>query len=310
VLLPPEAVELLSAWGQARSSKEKLRLLTRLRPMHFKLVSGLLRGLTDPFVNLSMGQTAEILAKRFSISRQQMDAFSCESHRRLARAEDEGRLAEIEPLYAPDGTVFDHDDGLRRDSSMDGLARLKPAFDPPFGLVTAGNSAQVSDGAALLLLASSGAIKKYRLPVLGRIIDCAWAGVAPEQMGLGPVHAMAPLLLRQGLTGQEIDYWEINEAFASQVLACQAAWSSDDYAREELGLREAFAPIDPQRLNLDGGAVALGHPVGTSGARIVLHLLQILQRTKAKRGMAALCIGGGQGGAMLLERSEEAGNEG
>jgi acetyl-CoA C-acetyltransferase len=305
VLLPPEAVELLGAWGQARSSGEKLRLLTRLRSTHFRLVSGLLHGLTDPYVSLSMGQTAEILARRFSISREQMDAFSCESHRRLARAHDQGWLGEIEPLYAPDGTVFDHDDGLRRDSSMESLARLKPAFDRPFGLVTAGNSAQVSDGAALLLLASSDAVSKYRLPVLGRIMDCAWAGVAPEQMGLGPVHAMAPLLLRNGLTPQEIDYWEINEAFSAQVLACQAAWSSDDYARQELGLEQVFAPIDPERLNIDGGAVALGHPVGTSGARIVLHLLQILQRTGTQRGMAALCIGGGQGGAMLLERSGE-----
>jgi acetyl-CoA C-acetyltransferase len=122
-------------------------------------------------------------------------------------------------------------------------------------------------------------------------------------MGLGPVHAMAPLLLRQGLTAQEIDYWEINEAFAAQVLACQAAWSSDEYARQELGLKEAFAPIPAERLNMDGGAVAVGHPVGTSGARIVLHLLHVLERTGTRRGMASLCIGGGQGGAMLVERS-------
>ena len=175
--------------------------------------------------------------------------------------------------------------------------------------MTAGNSAQVSDGATLLILASAEAVQRYRLPVLGRIVDCAWAGVEPEQMGLGPVHAMAPLLLRQGLTSDDIDYWEINEAFAAQVLACQAAWQSDEYARSELGLERAFAPIDPERLNVDGGAVALGHPVGTSGARIVLHLLQVLKRKGARRGMASLCIGGGQGGAMLLEGSQEAGHE-
>jgi len=309
VLLSPQSVELLGAWLQARGSGERLRLLARLRPAHFRLVSGLLQGLTDPYVNLSMGQTAEILAQRFAISREQMDAFAVESHRRLAQARDQGWLGEIEPLYAPDGTVHDHDDGVRRDSSMERLAKLKPAFDRPFGLVTAGNSAQVSDGAALLLLASADAIRQYRLPVLGRIVDCAWAGVEPAQMGLGPVHAMAPLLLRQGLQTADIDFWEINEAFAVQVLACQTAWQSDDYARLELGLEQAFAAIDPQRLNVDGGAVALGHPVGTSGARIVLHLLQILQRTGTRRGMAALCIGGGQGGAMLLERSEEAGHE-
>jgi acetyl-CoA C-acetyltransferase len=307
VLLPTLAVELLGDWQQARTRGARLRLLTRLRPAHFKPVFALLHGLTDPVVNLSMGQTAEILAKRFAISRTEMDAFSVESHLRLAHAHDQGWLGEIEPLYAPDGTVYDHDDGVRRDSTTTRLAKLKPAFDRPFGLVTAGNSAQVSDGAALLLLASSDAVRKYRLPVLGRIVDCAWGGVAPEQMGLGPVHAMAPILLRQGLKSEDIDYWEINEAFSAQVLACQRAWRSNDYAREELGMEKAFAAIDPQLLNVDGGAVALGHPVGTSGARIVLHLLQILKRTGTRRGMAALCIGGGQGGAMLLERGEEAG---
>lgn len=309
VLLSPNTVELLGAWLQARTNGERLRLLASLRPAHFKPVFGLLQGLTDPTVNLSMGQTAEILAQRFAISRQEMDAFAVESHRRLAQAQDLGWLGEIDPLYAPDGTVYDHDDGVRRDSSPERLARLKAAFDRPFGLVTAGNSAQVSDGAALLLLASDDAVQRYNLPVLGRIIDCAWAGVDPEQMGLGPLHAMAPLMLRQGLQSADIDYWEINEAFAAQVLACQAAWRSDEYARTELGLERAFAPIDPQLLNLDGGAVAVGHPVGSSGARIVLHLLQILKRRGGRRGMAALCIGGGQGGAMLLERSQEAGHE-
>lgn len=309
VLLPPRSVELLSAWRQARSATERLRLLGRVRPSHFRLVFSLLQGLTDPTVNLSMGQTAEILAQRFAISREEMDVFAVESHRRLAQAQDEGRLAEIEPLYTNDGTVYDHDDGVRRDSSMERLTKLKPAFDRIYGMVTAGNSAQVSDGAALLLLASADAVRQYRLPVLGRIVDCAWAGVAPEQMGLGPVHAMAPILLRQGLQSTDIDYWEINEAFAAQVLACRAAWRSAGYARTELGLEQPFAAIDPERLNVDGGAVALGHPVGSSGARIVLHLLQVLKRTGMRRGMAALCIGGGQGGAMLLEQSEEAGHE-
>lgn len=308
LLLSPQSVELFGAWRQARGNGEKLRLLARIRPSHFRLVFSLLQGLTDPFVNLSMGQTAEILAWRFAISREAMDVFAVESHRRLAQARDNGRLAEIEPLFAPDGTVYDHDDGVRRDSSVERLAQLKPAFDRPFGLVTAGNSAQVSDGAALLLLASAEAIGRYRLPVLGRIVDCAWAGVAPEQMGLGPVHAMAPIMQRQGLQTRDIACWEINEAFAAQVLACLAAWQNDDYARTELGLTQAFAAIAPELLNVDGGAVAVGHPVGSSGARIVLHLLQVMRRNKSQRGMASLCIGGGQGGAMLLERCAEVGH--
>lgn len=309
VLLPPAAVELLGEWLQAKSAGQRLKLLGRLRPHHFKLVFGLLEGLTDPVVNLSMGQTAEILAQRFQISRERMDAFALSSHQRVARAQDEGLLSEVTPLYAADGSVYPHDDGVRRESDMAGLARLKPVFDRPFGLVTAGNSAQVTDGAAWLLLASADAVQRHGLPVLGRLVDCQWAGVDPSQMGLGPVHAMAPILQRQKLSAAAIDYWEINEAFATQVLACVEAWQSAEYCREELGLEQPFAPIPPERLNVDGGAVALGHPVGASGARIVLHLLEVLKRSGAQRGMAAICIGGGQGGAMLLERNREVGHE-
>ena len=256
----------------------------------------MLHGLTDPVTGLSMGQTAENLAHRFLISRERMDAYALESHRRLARAQDEGRLGEITTIYAGDGAFYDHDEGVRRDTDMAGLARLKPAFDPPFGLVTAGNSAQVTDGAAWLLLASETAVQRYRLPVLGRIVDSAWVGVEPGQMGLGPVHAMAPILKRQGLGTADIDFWEINEAFAAQVLACLEAWQSPEYCREELGLATPFAAIDPDRLNVDGGAVAIGHPVGTSGARIVLHLLHVLERNNARRGMAASASAAARGG--------------
>ena len=308
VLWSDAMVRLLGEWGRARSLGERLRVLGRLRPGHLKPVIGLLRGLTDPVVGLSMGQTAENLAHRFGISRERMDAFALESHRRLAQAQDAGYLAEIAPICAADGSCFDRDEGVRRDTDMAGLARLKPVFDPPFGQVTAGNSAQVTDGAAWLLLASGEAVARHGLPVLGRIVDCQWAGVDPAQMGLGPVHAMAPVLLRQGLAVADIDCWEINEAFAAQVLACLEAWQSADYCRDELGLTQPFDPIDPARLNVDGGAVAIGHPVGASGARVVLHLLQAMRRMTARRGMASLCIGGGQGGAMLLER-EEAGHD-
>ena len=305
VLLPSKTVELLADWQQAKSFLKKIKTIKKIRPFHFRLVIGLLEGLKDPVVNLSMGQTAEILAQRFHISREQMDTFALNSHHRLAKAQDEDLISEITATYAQDGRVYDHDDGVRRDTSLADLAKLKPVFDRPFGQVTAGNSAQVTDGAAWLILASDQAIQRYGLKALGQIVDSQWAGVDPEQMGLGPVHAMAPILLRQGLASQDIDYWEINEAFATQVLACQAAWQSKDYCREALGLEEPFQPIPNDRLNIDGGAVALGHPVGTSGARIVLHLLKILERTQTNRGIASLCVGGGQGGAMLLERAKE-----
>jgi acetyl-CoA C-acetyltransferase len=174
-------------------------------------------------------------------------------------------------------------------------------FDRPAGRVTAGNSAQVTDGAAWLLLASERALEQNQLTPLGRFRDNHWAALDPTQMGLGPVHAMAPMLRPQGLETDAIGAWEINEAFAAQVLACLAAWASAEYCRGTLGLPQAFAPIPRERLNRDGGAIALGHPVGASGARIILHLLHLLRRDGGGLGVASLCVGGGQGGAVLVE---------
>jgi acetyl-CoA C-acetyltransferase len=305
LILSDAMVTLLGEWGRVKSRWARLRLLGRFRPCHFRPVVALIQGLTDPNTGHSMGQTAEILAHSFRIDRERMDAYALESHRRLARAHDEGRLTEITPIYDIDANCYDHDEGVRPDSDMAGLARLKPVFDPPFGLITAGNSAQISDGASLLILASAQALKKYCLPVMGRIVDSEWAGVEPDQMGLGPVHAMAPIMKRQGLESGNVDCWEINEAFAAQVLACLEAWQSPEYCQRELGLDLPFAAIDPDRLNVDGGAVAIGHPVGASGARIVLHLIHLLRHNNARLGMASLCIGGGQGGAMLIEQSGE-----
>ncbi|MCP5020300.1 MAG: acetyl-CoA C-acyltransferase, partial [bacterium] len=230
-----------------------------------------------------------------------MDRFAVASHQRLDLASREGRLDEIEPIFDGKGKLYERDDGVRPDSSMEKLAGLKPVFDRPIGKVTAGNSAQVSDGAAMLLLASEEAVTEHQLPVLGRLLDTQWSALDPSQMGLGPVHAMARLLQRSGGDGSDIDYWEINEAFATQVLACLEAWKDSDYMQSELGIDTPFAPIPEGRLNVDGGGISLGHPVGASGARIVLHLLKTLQQNSAKRGIASLCIGGGQGGSMLLE---------
>jgi acetyl-CoA C-acetyltransferase len=302
VLLNDAMVSNLAEWGRARNAWKKIALLAKLRPAHFRPVIGLLHGLTDPVVGLSMGQTAENLADLFRISRESMDAYAVESHRRLARAQDEGRLPEIITIYKKDGTWLDRDEGLRRNTNVSELSRLKPVFDRPFGLVTAGNSAQITDGAAWIILASKDAVERYRLPVAGRIVGCSWVGVPPEKMGLGPVPAMTGILKQQGLTAEDIDYWEINEAFAAQVLACLKAWSSPGYCSRDLGMDSPWAAIDPDRLNVDGGALAIGHPVGASGVRIVLHLLSVMARNKAKRGIASLCIGGGQGGAMLIDR--------
>ena len=295
---------LAGLWG-AKNWVEKIKQIVKFRPGYLSPVIALLQGLTDPIVNFSMGQTAENLAYLFNISREDMDLFSIESHRRAAQAIDNHLLNEVLPAFSPTGEFFVEDDGLRRDTTLEKLAALKPIFDKKFGSVTAGNSSQVSDGAAMVLLASKKAVLKYQLPVLARVIDTQWAGVDPAEMGLGPVYATIQLLNRHQLKCDDIDYWEINEAFAAQVLGCLAAWESEDYCREHLGLPSAFGKIDRNRLNVDGGAVAIGHPVGASGARITLHLAHILKRENAKRGVATICIGGGQGGAMLIENSSE-----
>src|SRR6185312_6347199 len=226
-----------------------------------------------------MGQTAENLAYRFGISRTAMDAFAAQSHARALAAQRDGHFArELVPVYDGAGHVHASDDGVREDSTPANLAKLKPFFDRKYGNVTAGNSSQVTDGAAWLLLATEEALARYRLTPIGRIVDSQWAALDPAQMGLGPVYAVTPMLQQHGLRLGDVDAWEINEAFAAQVLACLRAWQDDAFCREELGLPGALGALDEDKLNVDGGAIALGHPVGASGARIVLHLLNDLAR--------------------------------
>lgn len=285
-----------------RTAGQKLGHFLKLKPSALlSPVIGLMKGLTDPVVGLLMGQTAENLAWKFGITRQQMDEFAVRSHQRALAGRQAGHLGEIVPLVDGAGKVYAEDDGVRADASMAGMAKLKPFFDKKYGNITAANSSQITDGAAWLILASEEAVKKWNLKPLGKIVDSQWSGLDPAQMGLGPVHASTPILQRHGLGLNDIDAWELNEAFAAQVMGCQAAWQSDEYCREQLGLPAALGAIDENKLNVDGGAVAIGHPVGASGARIVLHLLHVLRRQKAKRGIATICIGGGLGGAMLVE---------
>ena len=299
-----------SSFMAAKSPLARAAMFLKLKPTQLLApVIGLMKGLTDPYVGLLMGQTAENLAHRFGISRAQMDELAARSHARVIRAQEswqfadahDGMAPEISPIYDDRGELYKDDDGVRRDSTVENLAKLKPFFDRKYGNVTAGNSSQITDGAAWLVLATDDAVKRHDLKPLGRIVDSQWAGLDPAQMGLGPVHAATPILQRHGLKLNDLDRWEINEAFAAQVLGCLAAWKEDKYCREELGLDRAMGELDQQKLNVDGGAIALGHPVGASGARIVLHLLHALKRAKGKRGIASICIGGGLGGAMLVE---------
>ena len=286
-------------FGGARTFGQRVGAFLKLKPAEaLKPVIGIMKGLTDPMAGLLMGQTAENLAFRFGITRGQMDEFAAASHQRVLAAQKAGYFdAEIAPLFDADGKLYSADDGVREDSTPENLAKSRPFFDRKYG-----NSSQITDGAAWLVLASEEAVAKHSLPVLGKIIDSEWAGLDPAEMGLGPVHAATPILKRHGFKLDDLDAWEINEAFAAQVLACQRAWASEDYCRDELGLTSALGELDRANLNVDGGAIALGHPVGASGARIVLHLLNVLKRVNGKRGIAAICVGGGLGGAMLVER--------
>lgn len=303
LLFSDDMVQWLSKWYAAKTPAQKASLLTQFRPGYFAPVISLMKGLTDPICGLLMGQTAENLAYRFGITRADMDAYAARSHQRVLAAQKAGHFAdEIVPLYDGKGTLYAADDGVREDSTPENLAKLKPFFDRKYGNVTAGNSSQVTDGGAWVILASQAAVDRHGLVPIGRIVDSQWAGLDPAQMGLGPVYAATPILKRHGLGLNDLDAWELNEAFAAQVIACERAWQDETFCRDELGLPGALGRIDEGKLNVDGGAIALGHPVGASGTRIVLHVLNTLRRTGGKRGMAAICIGGGLGGAMLVER--------
>ncbi len=296
------AVNWYARFFAARNLGARLSALLSLRPSFFKPIIGLERGLTDPITDLNMGQTAELVGHLFHITRRQADQYAAESQQRLVAAQKDGHFAgEVEPAFARDGKVFDHDDGVRSDSTVDSLAKLKPAFERPWGKVTAGNSSQITDGASWVILASEDAVSRYRLTPKAVIVDSEWSALDPSVMGLGPVYCSTAILKRHQLALNDIQLWELNEAFAAQVLGCLAAWEDAEFCRDALGLNGAAGSIPRERLNVDGGAIGVGHPVGASGNRIVLHLVNAMKRLGYKRGIATECIGGGQGGAMLIE---------
>jgi acetyl-CoA C-acetyltransferase len=299
---PQQGVRWFAGLAGAKGVFAKAVAALKARPSYFRPIIGLERGLTDPITELNMGQTAEVVGHLFGITRSQSDAYAAESHKRLANAQAQGWLkGEVETSFARDGKFYDHDDGVRPDSTPETLAKLKPVFERPWGQVTAGNSSQITDGASWVILASEDAVAKHGLQPKAVIIDSQWSALDPGIMGLGPVLSATELLKRNKLSLQDIETWELNEAFATQVLGCLAAWKDDKFCRGILGLDGAGGEIDRAKLNVDGGAISLGHPVGCSGNRIVLHLVNAMKRLGTKRGIATECIGGGQGGAMLIE---------
>jgi acetyl-CoA acetyltransferase family protein len=277
-------------------------ILGRVRPSLFKPVAALELGLTDPTCGLNMGQTAEVLAKEFGITRAEQDEFALRSHQKAVAAWKSGFFAdEVVPVPAEltGGLPVATDTGPRPNQSLEALDKLKPIFDRTSGTVTPGNSCPITDGAAAVVLTPADKLAGRR--PLGYIRDYTLAGCDPRRMGLGPVFAIHKLLRKNGLRLADFELIEINEAFAAQVLACKKAMASDEFARRELGADKPVGELDLEKLNVNGGAIALGHPVGASGTRLIVTLLRALRDRGLKRGLAALCVGGGQGAAVWVE---------
>jgi acetyl-CoA C-acetyltransferase/acetyl-CoA acyltransferase len=288
--------------ARAKGWRQRLAAMLRFRPRHFKPVPAIKLGLTDPVSGLIMGETAEVLADDFGISRQDQDAYALESHRRAVAAQQAGRFEE-EIVPVPVGaSELKKDIGPRPDQSLEALAKLKPYFKEG-GTVTVGNSCQITDGAAAVVLMPGEQARAEGRQPLGYLRAYASAGCDPRRMGLGPVFATNQVLAKTSLGLKDIDLIEMNEAFAAQIIANERAFASDAFARDHLGRDAALGEIGRERLNVNGGAIALGHPVGATGARLVVTLLKELRRRNLRRGLATLCVGGGQGSALLLERS-------
>lgn len=282
-----------AALMRAKTAGGRVAAALHFRPSDFAPVIGLRLGLTDPFSGLNMGETAEVLARDFQLSREEQDQFALSSHLRAAAARD-AFSREICPVYLPNHRpgFVDQDNGIREGQTLEALAKLKPVFEPRTGTVTPGNSSQITDGAVALLVMTESRAESLELEPLGRLVDYAYTGCDPRRMGLGPAYAIRELFESTGLRPDDADVVEINEAFAAQVLAVLRLLKSSPFN----GLT-----IPEERLNRLGGAIALGHPVGATGARLVLTALQQLKADGGKRALVSLCIGGGQGGAAWLE---------
>jgi acetyl-CoA acyltransferase len=279
----------------------KALLTANQKDPYFPVIS-IMQGLTDPFVGINMGQTAEILAKEFGISRLEQDQFAARSHNRAVAAKERLR-EEITPVFVPPKfkhTVAD-DVGPRDGQSVEQLAKLKPFFDKKYGSITVGNACPLTDGAAAVLMMSRAKASSLGLKPIAKIRGYAFAGLEPERMGLGPAYSTPVALKRAGLALKDMGLIELNEAFAAQVIACVKAMDSDKFAKEKLGLAQKVGEINPDLLNVNGGAIALGHPVGATGTRLVVTLMREMRRRKVQFGLATLCIGGGQGGSIVLE---------
>jgi acetyl-CoA acetyltransferase family protein len=302
LLWDPRLKDLLVELDRQKTIFGKIRVAARFRPSMLKPVAGLQLGLTDPVCGLNMGQTAEVIIKDFGITRDEQDRFALRSHQRAVAAWDRCFYkSETTPVKLANGDLVEKDTGPRPKQTLESLAKLKPIFEPSAGTVTAGNSCPLTDGACAMIVMPVSRARDLGQPPLGYIRDYSIAGCDPRRMGLGPVHATQKLLSKNGMSLSDFDLFEINEAFAGQVIACQRAFASDSFAEEHFTRTKAIGEIPDDKLNVNGGAIALGHPVGTTGTRLVLTLLRALREKNLRRGLATLCIGGGQGMSMWVE---------
>ncbi len=300
LLFSDEFRNLITKLSYTKSIIEKLKLLTTFRLRFLKPTIGLISGLTDPISGKIMGITAENLANEFKISRAAQDEYALNSHKKAQKAIESGIFKdEIHPIMTKNASIT-NDDGVRFNQTIEALNKLNPIFEKVGGTVTAGNSSQVSDGACSLIVCTESKAKELNLEPIGFITDYAYAGLDAHRMGLGPVYATKKLFDKTGITLKDIDLIEMNEAFAAQVIANLEAFKSEEFCQKTFN-SPALGEIDESILNVNGGAIALGHPVGMSGARIVLTALKELKRRNKNKALATLCIGGGQGAAFLLE---------
>ncbi len=298
-----EAQGIFMEISRAKTLTARLQAFAKFRMKNLLVPKiGLQMGLTDPVCGLNMGQTAEVLAKEFGITRREQDEFSLQSHLKAIANRNILREEIVPVILSPKfkEAVLD-DNGPREGQTMEALTKLKPFFERGTGTVTAGNSSQVTDGAGAILVMSESKSKELGFVPLGYLRSYAFAGVEPNRMGIGPAHAIPKALKKAGVKFSDMQAFEINEAFAAQVLACTKALASEKFAKE-FGYEGYTGTIDPSKLNVNGGGIALGHPVGTTGARLILTLLKHLKRNNLNIGVASLCIGGGQGAAVVLER--------
>lgn len=287
---------------RSKTLGQKLSNLAKLRMKFFTPIIGLQLGLTDPVCGLNMGQTAEVLAKEFGVTREEQDEFALQSHLRALDARERLREEIVPVIPAPKyKNAVQDDNGPREGQTIEALKKLRPYFDRRAGSVTAGNSSQITDGACSLLITTESRAKELGYEPLGYLRASRFSGVEPHRMGIGPAHAIPQVLRKAGMKLSDVQAVEINEAFAAQVLACVRSLESEEFAKTH-GYEGFTGRIDPSILNVNGGAVALGHPVGTTGARLILTMLKHMQRQNLNVGLVSLCIGGGQGAAVILER--------